>query len=342
VAQVGFDPPLERGPLQAEASVMREVERSGEPAIVAGPGPRLAGLDSNDPGLYPAILAPLRSKERTLGILSACGCRPRTTSPQGVQFLTAVGHQLGAAVENAQLAEQTAEIEAYRELDRLRSEWIGNVSHELRTPLGLIKLFSSTLLRKDVGFTPETEREFLGDIAEETGKLENIVDNLLDTSRLQSGRFRLERRETNVGDLVHRVIRDMQLQTDFHQLSSLLSPPSPVAVIDGRRIEQVLRNLLNNAIKYSPGGGSIQVQGGVEGRQLYIRVADQGIGIPPDDLERVFERFYRVDNPQVERASGVGVGLAVSRAIVQAHGGRIWVESTLGRGSTFYFTIPLD
>jgi two-component system sensor histidine kinase VicK len=118
-------------------------------------------------------------------------------------------------------------------------------------------------------------------------------------------------------------------------------PSKPlVATVDSKRIEQVLRNLLTNAIKYSPEGGHITVQGRGDHRQLLIQVRDEGMGIPPEDLERVFERFYRVENEITQRVGGVGLGLAVCRAIVEAHGGRMWVESSLGVGSTFFFTLP--
>ena len=285
---------------------------------------------------------PIRSKDKTLGVLAVVGFSPRTLSPQEQQLLIAIGYQVGVAVENARLAEQAAEMQALRELDRLRSELIANVSHELRTPLGLIKVFATTLLRKDVAFDRETQLEFLSDIEKETDRLEKTVDNLLDLSRMQSGRMQLDRHPTDLGELIRRIMSDPEIQLAPHHFICDLPSEPLVASVDARRIEQVLRNLLSNAIKYSPDGGTIVVQGRGDERQLFVRVSDQGIGIPLQDQEKVFERFYRGDNEVTRRVGGVGLGLAVCRGIVAAHGGRIWVESVLGKGSTFCFTLPAN
>jgi len=288
---------------------------------------------------------PIKSKDKVLGVLGVFSRSPRQLSSQEVQFLTATGHQIGVAIENVRLAEEASEIEILRELNRLRSELIANVSHELRTPLGLIKIFCTTLLRKDVDFDRETQREFLRDIEEETDKLEKIVDNLLDLSQMKDGRLRLEKRPTDVGQLARQVMEtiklEMEVQPTRHRFVHDFPSDPLVAIVEPKRIEQVLRNLLSNAIKYSPEGGTITVQGRGDKRQLLIRVSDQGIGIPPEELERVFERFYRVENEIIQSVRGAGLGLAVCQGIIEAHGGRIWVESTIGVGSNFYFTLPV-
>jgi K+-sensing histidine kinase KdpD len=288
---------------------------------------------------------PIKSKDKVLGVLGVFSRSPRQLSSQEVQFLTATGHQIGVAIENVRLAEEASEIEILRELNRLRSELIANVSHELRTPLGLIKIFCTTLLRKDVDFDRETQREFLRDIEEETDKLEKIVDNLLDLSQMKDGRLRLDKRPTDVGQLAREVMEtiklEMEVQPTQHRFVHDFPSDPLVATVESKRIEQVLRNLLSNAIKYSPEGGTITVQGRGDKRQLLIRVSDQGIGIPPEELERVFERFYRVENEIIQSVRGAGLGLAVCQGIIEAHGGRIWVESTIGVGSNFYFTLPV-
>jgi len=268
--------------------------------------------------------------------------RPRfAVDSQEVQLLTAIGHQIGVTIENVRLAEKASEIEILRELNRLRSELIANVSHELRTPVGLIKIFCTTLLREDVEFDREIQREFLCDIEDEANRLETIVDNLLDLSRMRDGRLRLDKCPTDVGQLAREVMEAMEVQLTQHRFVHDFPSDPLVATVDPKRIEQVLRNLLSNAIKYSPEGGTITIQGRGEERQLLVRVSDQGIGIPSEDLERVFERFYRVENEITKTVRGVGLGLAVCQGIVKAHGGRIWVESTLGAGSTFSFTLPV-
>jgi signal transduction histidine kinase len=205
--------------------------------------------------------------------------------------------------------------------------------------LGLIKVYSTTLLAEDVDFNQETQKECLRTIDEETERLETIVDNLLDLSRMEGGRLHLDRRPTDVRQLAKEIVQATKIQTTQHHLALDLPAYPLMAHVDARRIEQVLRNLLSNAIKYSPEGGTITVQARGDDDQILIGVSDEGIGIPPRDLDRVFERFYRVDNEVTQRVGGAGLGLAVCQGIVKAHGGHMWVESVLGEGSAFYFTL---
>jgi signal transduction histidine kinase len=265
-------------------------------------------------------------------------------------------------------AEESAQIEILQELNRLRSELIANASHELRTPLGLIKVFCTSLLATDVEFDEQTRQQFLRGIDEESDKLKVIVDNLLGLSTLESGRLRLDKHTTDITALVHKVTEDVKVdlqsalintpgQTTFQQDQAKddaacvtlshhfvydFPDKSLLAPIDAKRIEQVLRNLLSNAVKYSPHGGTITIQGRGDKWQVLLRISDEGIGIPPEDMEHVFERFYRVENEHTRNIGGVGLGLAVCRGIVEAHGGSIWVESTPASGSHFYFTLPVD
>ena len=284
---------------------------------------------------------PIQSKDKVLGVLGSISHGPRGLSPHRVQLLTTIGRQIGIAVENARLAQQAAEVKILREVDRLRSELIANVSHELRTPLGLIKISASSLLMEDAEFDRATERKFLIGISEETTKLETIVEHLLDLGRIESGRLRLDKQPTDLGRLVLNAIRSMEALSTRHRLASHFPAEPLVAAVDAKRVEQVLRNLLDNAIKYSPEGGTITVQAYADNVQILLAVSDEGIGIPADEWDRVFERFHRVENAITRRMRGAGLGLAVCQGIVEAHGGRIWVESQPGAGSTFCFTLPL-
>ncbi|MFB0546921.1 MAG: ATP-binding protein [Anaerolineae bacterium] len=345
VAHRGFSQAMveETRTIKLGESMTGKVAQSGQPIVVdrVSDESRLSTGIGRQEALHVFAGVPLKSKDRVLGVLGVLSRSPRQLNSQEVQLLTAIGHQIGVAVENVRLAEKTSEIEILRELNRLRSELIANVSHELRTPLGLIKIFCTTLLREDMDFDRETQREFLHHIEEEADKLEKIVDNLLDLSRMRDGRLRLDRRPTDMGQLASEVMEAMEVQLTKHRFVHDFPSDPLVTTVDPKRIEQVLRNLLNNAIKYSPEGGTITVQGRRDERQILVRVTDQGIGIPSEDLERVFERFYRVENEITKSVRGAGLGLAVCRGIVEAHGGRIWVESTLGVGSTFYFTLPV-
>lgn len=345
VTQRGFS-----SEMAAEARMVKvnesEMAQLGQPIVVAkisdDPPPQVETIRRE--AIHAFASVPIRSKDKVLGVLGVFSRGPRELSVQEVQLLAAIGHQVGVAVENARLAEEAAEIEILQELNRLRSELIANVSHELRTPLGLIKVFCTTLLREDADFDHETQREFLRDIDEETKGLERIVDNLLDLSWMESGRLNLDRRPTDVGQLTREVIEaiEMDVQPIRHHFVHDF-PSSPLVVtVDAERIEQVLRNLMGNAVKYSPEGGAITIQGREDRGQVLVGVIDQGIGIPPQDLEKIFERFYRVENKVTQKVRGAGLGLPICRGIVEAHGGRIWGESTLGEGSAFYFTLKRE
>ena len=324
-------------------SLSGKVAQSGQAVVTdeVSDDPRLELEIAKREGMRVYIGVPIQVRDKVLGVLSISSHSPRQPERREVELLTAIGHQLGVAVENARLAEQASEIEILRELGRLRAELIANVSHELRTPLGLIKIFCTTLLREDVDFDEEVQIEFLRDIEQETVKLEEIVDNLLDLSLIRDGRLRLDKRPTDLGQLARDVITSMELQVTPHRFVHDFFPPL-VTRVDSKRIEQVLRNVLNNAVKYSPDGGTIAVRVRGNGQQFLIQVTDQGIGIASKDLDKVFERFYRVENEATRAASGAGLGLSVCQGIIQAHGGRMWVRSTPGQGSTFYFTLPVD
>jgi K+-sensing histidine kinase KdpD len=285
---------------------------------------------------------PITLKDNVIGILGGISSGSHVLTKNQVQLLTTIGHQIGIAVENERLTQQAAEVKILREVDRLRSELIANVSHELRTPLGLINISCSSLLMDDVEFDRDTQRNFLLNIEEEVGKLEQIVENLLDMGRVEGGHLRLEKQPTDLAELVKNVVRGMKTLSTQHSFEYNFVSEPLMATVDVKRIEQVLRNLLDNAIKYSPNGGKIFVQGSLEKSQILISVTDQGIGIPADAWDKIFERFYRAENVITLRMRGAGLGLSVCQGIVEAHGGLIWVESQPGVGSIFCLTLPTE
>ena len=289
---------------------------------------------------YAITCVPVRSRDTVVGVLSVLVPGERRPDEHKVALLTSIGHQIGVAVENTWLADEVSKAEIGKELNRLRSELIANVSHEMRTPLGLIKGACTSLLATDVEFPPEIVREFLASIDQETDRMERIVGNLLDLSQIESGRLRLNKQPVDVQKLVRETVRSIQAQAPDREIGTVL-PESLAIDVDRGRIEQVLRNLLSNAIKYSPDGGTVEVRVYPDQGQVYFLVSDKGIGISKQDQERVFERFYRVENAVTLSQPGVGLGLAVCRHIVEAHGGRIWVESELDQGSTFYVALPI-
>ena len=285
------------------------------------------------------VCTPVQVRERLVGALCVLVPEMRRGDQHRGNLLIAIAHQVGVAVENAWLAEEASRAEIWRELNHLRSELIANVSHELRTPLGLIRLSSTSLLAEDIEFGPETVQQLLTGIDEETERLEHIVGNLLDLSQVDSGQMQLNRRPTDLAELAREVVTSIAPQASEPRIACHFAGPVVVHV-DRQRLEQVLRNLLSNALKYSPDGGLVLVQGYEDRHQAYLQVTDQGIGIPPEAVERIFERFYRVEDESTQEIGGVGLGLAVCKSIVEAHGGRIWAESDLGVGSTFWVALP--
>ncbi len=233
------------------------------------------------------------------------------------------------------------DITRMRRLEQAKSDFVSTVSHELRTPLTSIKAYTATLLREDVDFNRDTQLEFLRIIEEETDRLTRLISDLLDVSRIESGRMELKTRRFDFLELLKIVLEKVMSQTDIHTLRTELPEGLPPVEADPDKIEQVLLNLLGNAVKYSPRGGEIEVRvRGFPGK-LECTVRDQGVGIPPEHLGRIFEKFSRVDNRATRGIGGTGLGLYITRSIVEAHGGTIWAESAPGQGSMFHFTLPL-
>ncbi len=234
------------------------------------------------------------------------------------------------------------DITAQRREAELQNTFISVISHELKTPVSIIKGYASTLARTDATFSPETLREGLTVIEEEADRLARQIQDLLDVSRLAAGGTRLDRCDFALSSLVADVVRSFAAQVEGHfEFELRLADDMPPIHGDYERLRQVLSNLISNAIKYSPEGGTIRIGARAEGERALVYVADQGIGIAPEEHEQIFQRFYRVDNRVRRQTQGSGLGLYLARAIIEAHGGRIWVESQLGRGARFLFTLPL-
>ncbi len=233
------------------------------------------------------------------------------------------------------------DITKLRELEQAKSDFVSTVSHELRTPLTSIKAYTATLRRGDVEFDEGTRQEFLRVIEDETDRLARLVSDILDVSRIESGRLELKRRDFDLAKLARIVIGKLESHSSRHTIH-LHAPASmdPVCA-DPDKIEQVIMNLVDNAVKYSPAGGEVTVNLTQHRNRVEFKVSDQGVGIPPEHLPHIFEKFHRVDNRATREIYGTGLGLYVSKSIIEAHGGSIWVESEPGAGSTFHFTLPI-
>jgi signal transduction histidine kinase len=225
------------------------------------------------------------------------------------------------------------------EAERMRSAFVATVSHELRSPLTAISGYTDTLLNSGPWDT-DTERDFLEIVARSATKLTGLVDNLLDAAKVEAGVLQVEREPVRIERVAEQVIAQRRALVPDHPLSLEVQPGLPLVEADPVRVEQVLANLVDNAIKYSPAGGHVTIHLGAVGDSVEVSVSDHGVGISAENAQRLFDRFYRVDGAVARSTRGVGLGLFICRALVEAHGGRIWVESQPGRGSTFRFTLP--
>jgi PAS domain S-box-containing protein len=232
------------------------------------------------------------------------------------------------------------DITRFRQAEELKSTFVSIVSHELKTPVALIKGYAETLRREDANWDQETMQDSLDVIAEEADHLTHLIDSLLEASRIQAGGLKLEPTDVNLAHLAEKVVDGFRTQTSSHTFELDFPADFPPSWGDPERLREVLTNLVSNAVKYSPEGGTVWVGGRMDQTGATIYVADQGIGIPAEEQDRIFERFHRVESGLHRSTEGAGLGLYLVKAIVEAHGGRVWVESAPSRGSIFMFTLP--
>ena len=233
------------------------------------------------------------------------------------------------------------DISAMKKADQIRRDFVANVSHELRTPVTVIKGYAETLLSGDLADDPGRRDRFLGIIQNHADRLSDLVRDLLALSELESGELAMQPQKVLIEDAVRQALLLLSPRAEEKGIVMELGSCAPVsAMADRGRLDQVLINLLENAIKYSGQGGRIQVEAAEEGEMVRVSVRDNGIGIPEKDLPRLFERFYRVDEARSRERGGTGLGLSIVKHIVMAHGGSVFVESAVGKGSVFSFTLP--
>jgi len=290
-----------------------------------------------------AVCMPLFTGESKVGVLMLENLEePDSFVKTDLPFLQAVVDLVALAVQNARLRRKLQETRALDEANRLKGELLSILAHEMRTPLTSIKGYSTALLLQEASFDPESQREFLEIIDEECNTLESLVHDLLESSIIDAGLLKLEPQPIMLPKLSEETIDEIAHRTEDHRFMVDFPEHFPIVDADPDRIRQVLRNLLDNAVKYSPDGGLVITRGECSEDEIVVSVADQGVGISPEHLNRLFDKFFRVDSGRGHHVVGSGLGLPISRTIVEAHGGRIWAESKVGQGSTFHFTLPLD
>ena len=230
-----------------------------------------------------------------------------------------------------------------KKLDRIKSDFLNVTSHELRTPMSAMKGYIQMIKKQTLGETTEDQKNALNIVLRNIDRLDHLIQDILDISRLESGTLKLIPGKTNVKTMVEETVETMQPSADLKHITinTVIEDKIPEITVDQERIKQVIINIISNAIKFSPDGSIINVRPKEDKDFILIEIQDFGRGIPKDNQKKIFETFYQVDSGMDRKFGGAGLGLAISRGIILAHGGEIWVESIVGKGSTFYFTLPV-
>lgn len=284
-------------------------------------------------GGYPAAI-PLRIGVRPAGALLL------EATPLSREAMEALSGLVSISIERAEALETSARSEAAKETERLRTALLDSVTHELRTPLTGIKASITALLEEPTALDPASQHELLTVINEESDRLNHLIEQAVEMAQLDAQKVHLDRRPHRIADLVEPAVAQCRLTCPQREFRVTLSASLPMVLADGAWIGKVLANLLGNAVKYSPPEQPIFITAEPQGDFLAISVADRGAGIDPFEQQMIFDKFYRGQG-QRQRISGTGMGLAIAKAIVNAHGGQISVTSQLGHGSVFTFTLPI-
>ena len=231
------------------------------------------------------------------------------------------------------------DITRFREAEEIKSTFISVISHELKTPVALIKGYVGTLRREDASWDREIIEDSLAVIEEEADRLTVLIENLLDASRLQAGGIKINLCDVDLKNLAEQAAQRLETQTTQHKIRVEFPDDFPIIIGDEERLVQVFSNLISNAIKYSPSGGEIRINAQVRADQVIVCVTDQGTGVAPDDMPHIFDRFYRSQNA-ARTTKGAGLGLYLARAVIEAHGGSIWVEPHVEKGARLCFSLP--
>lgn len=296
------------------------------------------------------LVVPLIVRDEPVGTLTIDSDRPHAFTESDMQLMTIAAAQVSVAISNARLFEELEEraaelavaYEELKESDRLKDELVQNVSHELRTPLTFVKGYVDLLMDGDKGLLTPEQQEYLQIVSDKTDDITRIIEDIITLQRIDSGN--LQRDVMPMADLLKTAVINHRLVADKKGLSIAYTIPQGqkgLVRIDKGRMNQVLDNLIGNAFKFSPDGGTIRLTMSENDEEVLVSVVDEGIGMPAEKHQRIFERFYQIDGSSRRRFGGTGIGLAIVKRIIDAHEGKIWVESELNKGSAFFFTLPI-
>jgi two-component system sensor histidine kinase KdpD len=315
----------------ADLAVAQWVQDHGEPA----------GLGTHTLPGAEALYLPLRGSQRVMGVLGVLPWKPRRVLlPEQYHLLETFAGQLALALERAQLAEQAQQASVAAETEGLRNALLASISHDLRTPLAVIAGASSSLAEGGERLSPEERRALAHSIYEQSREMGDLVTNVLEMTRLEAGTIALDRDWHALGEIAGTVLHRLRHRLSGHPVRVELPADLPLVRVDATLVEQVFANLLENAVKFTPAGTAVSVVARRHDGELLVSVADNGPGLPPGDPEQLFAKFHRGTSEGA--IAGVGLGLAICRAIVSLHGGRIWAERRPEGGAAFRFTLPLE
>lgn len=327
-------------------------ERSSSVRVFKTRRPFVTGDAQNDPGaiasyakmwsIHSLMAVPLVVEDHVLGVMRVGSRRKNAFGDEPLALVRAVAEEAAILVETAMLNRRLSETaEQLATLNRMKDEFVSTVSHEFKTPLTTITGFLSVMLDGETGPVTEQQVKFLQIAKSAAKRLAGLVSDLLDLSRLESG-ARMDLRPLNLSELVTQSVENHQPLAAEGDKTIVWSPdPSlPAAVADERWLGLVVDNLVSNALKFTRHRGRVRLEARDKGEFLMVSVSDDGIGIPPQDHEKIFERFYRASNRAEVNAPGTGLGLAIAREVIAKHGGKIWLDSEMGKGTTFHFVVP--
>jgi two-component system sensor histidine kinase KdpD len=283
------------------------------------------------------LAVPIQAARGVLGEILLWKAAPVISSGEK-RLLQTFASQGALALERARLAQAESRAKVLEESDHLKSILLSSVSHELRTPLSTIKAAASSLRSNEVSWDSAVRPELIAAIDDEADHLNMLVGNLLDMSRIESGALKPKREWNILSEILGSVLERMRHSAEEHRLEIDMPESLPLVPVDYVQMEQVFTNLVSNSLKYAPINSMIRIRANIEGDTIHVQVYNQGPQVPPEHLERIFDKFYRIT--AADRVTGTGLGLSICKGIIEAHGGRIWAEN-IPDGLAFNFTLPL-
>jgi signal transduction histidine kinase len=290
------------------------------------------------------MVVPLIVGDKCIGVLRAGHRRPDVFTPKHARLALLVAGQAAAVIENARLNTRVhQDVRELRRLNALQKDFLSMVSHELLSPLSSVEGFVKVLLGEEVGPLGPRQRKFLDLCARSLERVTLLIEDLLDHSRIEAGVVQIRPEPVDPADLLRAAARDQELSAQEKGLALSVALPRdlPVVTADPHRLRQVVDNLLRNALKFTPKGGRVVLSARADSKEIVVSVRDTGVGLSEVERKKVFDRFYQVEQASSRRAPGAGLGLTICKALVERHGGRIWVDSVPGEGADFQFSIPL-